>query len=44
LAVLESERLAEADRALAAAYRDKPQDPLIIDAAARLAAKSAPEW
>ena len=44
LAVLEAAEAAEADRQLIAAYRRQPQDPTIVQAAARLAAQTAPEW
>ncbi len=43
-AVLEAEELARADEELRAAYRRRPQDPAIVEAAARLAAETAPEW
>jgi hypothetical protein len=44
LAVLQVAELAEADRQLMKAYRRVPQDPAIINAAARLAAENAPAW
>jgi metal-responsive CopG/Arc/MetJ family transcriptional regulator len=44
LAVLEAAEVAEADQRLVAAYRRQPQDPAIVEAAARLAARTAPEW
>jgi hypothetical protein len=44
LAVLEAAEAAEADRQLVDAYRRQPQDPTIVQAAARLAAQTAPEW
>ena len=44
LAVLEAAETAEADRQLVDAYRRQPQDPTIVQAAARLAAQTAPEW
>jgi predicted transcriptional regulator len=44
LAVLEAEELAAADRRLVDAYRARPQDPAIVEAAARLAAETAPPW
>jgi metal-responsive CopG/Arc/MetJ family transcriptional regulator len=44
LAVLEADRVDEADRALIEAYRAQPQDPIIVEAARRLAAETAPEW
>jgi metal-responsive CopG/Arc/MetJ family transcriptional regulator len=43
-AVLDAAELAEADRALQAAYRRTPQDPAIVAAASRLAAQTVPEW
>ena len=43
-AVLEAADLADADRALIEAYLAQPQDPSIIEAAGRLAAKTVPEW
>jgi metal-responsive CopG/Arc/MetJ family transcriptional regulator len=43
-AVLEAAELAEADRALREAYRRVPQDPALVAAAGRLAARTAPEW
>lgn len=44
LAVLEANRLDEAERALVEAYQAQPQDPIIVEAARRLAAETAPEW
>lgn len=44
LAVLEAEEIAVADAQLQAAYRRQSQDPALVDAAARLAAKTAPAW
>ena len=44
VAVLEAAELRRADDALRAAYREAPQDPAVVDAAARLAARTAPEW
>ena len=43
-AVLEAEELRAADRSLVAAYADRPQDPVIVEAARRLAGETAPEW
>ncbi len=43
-AVLEAADLADADRALVEAYRTRPQDPSIVEAATKLAAKMVPEW
>ena len=44
LAVLDADRLAEADRALVEAYLRTPQDPLLTESARRLAAETTPEW
>ena len=44
LAVLEADRLDEAERALVEAYEAHPQDPIIVESARRLAAETAPEW
>lgn len=44
LAVLEAEDLARADARLREAYRREPQDPLLVEAAARLAGETAPGW
>jgi metal-responsive CopG/Arc/MetJ family transcriptional regulator len=44
LALLEAEELRAADEALQEAYRRVPQDPAIVEAAARLAARTVPEW
>ena len=43
-AVIEAHELAEADRRLAEAYRNQPQDPAVVEAAARLAGETAPPW
>lgn len=40
LAVLEADELAAADRQLVEAYRRQPQDPALVEAAARLAAET----
>jgi hypothetical protein len=44
LAVLEADELAGADVELREAYRRHPQDPELVDAAARLASETAPAW
>jgi metal-responsive CopG/Arc/MetJ family transcriptional regulator len=44
VAVLEATELVEADRRLVEAYRRQPQDPAVVEAAARLASDAAPEW
>jgi Ribbon-helix-helix protein, copG family len=44
LAVLEAEELATADARLQEAYRRQPQDPVLVDAARRLAGETAPAW
>jgi len=43
-AVLEAVAIAEDDQALIDAYREKPQDPLLLEAAARLAATTTESW
>jgi len=43
-AVLEAHRLGEAERRLVASYRERPQDPVIVETARRLAAETAPVW
>lgn len=43
-AVIEAHELAEADRRLVEAYREQPQDPAVVEAAARLAGETAPPW
>lgn len=44
MAVLEADELTTADADLRAAYRREPQDPLLVDAARRLAGETAPQW
>jgi metal-responsive CopG/Arc/MetJ family transcriptional regulator len=44
VAVLEAAELRAADRGLQAAYRRVPQDPALVKAAARLAARTIPSW
>lgn len=44
LAVLTAQDLEAADRDLKEAYRRMPQDPLLVEAAERLAGETAPEW
>lgn len=43
-AVLEADDAAAADRELQASYRQRSQDPALVEAARRLAARTAPEW
>ena len=43
-ALLESRVIARDEAALVAAYRRRPQDPLLVETARRLAAETAPEW
>jgi metal-responsive CopG/Arc/MetJ family transcriptional regulator len=43
-AVLDAAEMAEADERLREAYRRQPQDVAFVAAAARLAAKTVPEW
>ncbi|MGH8929675.1 MAG: ribbon-helix-helix protein, CopG family [Egibacteraceae bacterium] len=44
LAVLDAHRTARADRCLIEAYQRLPQDPALVESAARLAAETAPAW
>ncbi len=44
MAVLEAADAAQADRQLQEAYRRVPQDPALVKAARRLAARTVPEW
>jgi predicted transcriptional regulator len=44
LAVLEADELAAADKELQEAYRRRPQDPALVQAARRLAAETGPAW
>ena len=44
VAVLDAAELAEADRVLQEAYRRIPQDPALVKAARRLAARTVGEW
>lgn len=43
-ALLEAARVTRADEELIAAYRRIPQDPVLVEAAARLAASTVREW
>lgn len=43
-ALLESRRIRKLEKKLQEAYRQSPQDPVLIEAARRLAAESAPRW
>ncbi len=43
-AVIDAADLAAADAELVAAYRRQPQDPVLVEAATRLAAETAPPW
>ena len=43
-AVIDADERAAADRRLIEAYRRLPEDPALIESAARLAARTAPEW
>ena len=44
LAVLAADEIEAADDELRRAYRRKPQDPALVEVAARLASETAPEW
>lgn len=43
-AVISANDLAAADAKLAEAYRRQPPEPALVQSAARLAARTAPEW
>lgn len=43
-AVIEAEDLIAADKELVEAYRRIPEDPALVQSAARLAARTAPSW
>ena len=43
-AVIDADERAAADRRLIEAYQRLPEDPALIESAARLAARTAPEW
>jgi hypothetical protein len=43
-AVIEAEQLAADDAQLVRAYRERPPDPLLVQSARRLAARTAPAW
>ncbi|MFZ4811669.1 MAG: ribbon-helix-helix protein, CopG family [Ilumatobacteraceae bacterium] len=43
-AVIDAEDTAVADRDLVAAYRRQPLEPALVQSAARLAARTAPQW
>lgn len=44
LALLEARKIVKQERRLVEAYRRVPQDPVMIEAATRLAAETAPPW
>ena len=44
LAVIDADERLAADRRLVDAYRRQPEDPALIESAARLAARIVPEW
>ena len=43
-AVIDADERQDADRRLIDAYRRMPEDPALIESAARLAARTMPEW
>ena len=43
-AVLQAREITLADRNLVDAYGRQPQDPVLVETAARLAAETVPEW
>ncbi len=44
LALLEARRARKLERQLIDAYRQVPQDPVVVETARRLAAETAPDW
>jgi metal-responsive CopG/Arc/MetJ family transcriptional regulator len=44
VAVLDAEELRQADSELQASYRFTPQDPIVVEVAARLASETIPNW
>ena len=44
IAILEADRLSEADERLIEAYRNQPPDAGLLEASQRLAAETVPEW
>jgi len=44
VAVLDAEELRQFDAALQASYRFTPQDPIVVEVAARLAHETIPNW
>lgn len=43
-AVIDAAERTAADRRLVNAYRRQPEDPALVESAARLAARTVPEW
>ncbi len=43
-ALLEARKVRKLERRLVDAYREMPQDPVLVEAARRLAAETAPDW
>lgn len=44
LALIEADRLAQADQRLIEGYTKSPPDPALLETSQRLAAETAPEW
>jgi metal-responsive CopG/Arc/MetJ family transcriptional regulator len=44
VAVLDAEEIRQADTELQASYRSTPQDPIVVEVAARLASETIPNW
>ena len=44
IAVLDAEELRQADAELQASYHFTPQDPIVVEVAARLASETTPNW
>jgi metal-responsive CopG/Arc/MetJ family transcriptional regulator len=44
VALLEARKVRRLERRLVEAYRQVPQDPVLVETARRLAAETAPDW
>jgi metal-responsive CopG/Arc/MetJ family transcriptional regulator len=44
IAVLDADEIRQADAEFQASYRTTPQDPIVVEAASRLASETIPNW
>jgi metal-responsive CopG/Arc/MetJ family transcriptional regulator len=44
IALLQARKVSRLERRLVDSYREMPQDPVLVEAARRLAAETAPDW